>query len=153
MRCLIFISLFGLLLTSCSMDYETTLNKDGSGEERFEMDMSGIGQFASMFEGASEDEELDEEKLGENMDKKIDQEALEEMLDSDPEDGNFDLSKIFTNPTSLPQQDTSFTVYEVMNDSLKGTPNAYLMKLVRIGMQSDSTVSYTHLTLPTICSV
>ena len=138
MRFLIFISLFGLLLTSCSMDYETTLNKDGSGEENFEMDMNGIGQFAAMFEGASEDGELDEEKLGENIDKKIDQEALDEMLEADPQDGDFDLSKIFSDPSSLPQQDTSFTVFELMNDSLKGTPNAYLMKLVRIGMQSDS---------------
>jgi len=138
MRFLIFISLIALLLTSCSIDYETTLNKDGSGEESFEMDMSGIGQLASMFEGAAEDGDLDEEKLGENMDQKIDQEALDEMLEADPEDGDFDLSKIFSDPSSLPQQDTSFTVYEVMSDSLKGTPNAYLMKLVRIGIQSDS---------------
>ncbi len=138
MRFFIFITLIGLLLTSCSMDYETTLNKDGSGEEQFEMDMSGIGQLASMFEGTSDGDEFDEEKLGENMDEKIDQEALEEMLDGDPKDGDFDLSKIFSDPSSLPQQDTSFTIYEAISDSLKGTPNAYLMKNVRIGMKSDS---------------
>jgi len=133
-----FIILFGLLLTSCSMDYETTINKDGSGEENFEMDMSGIGQMAAMFEGTAKGEEMDEEKLGENMDDHIDQEALEEMLETDPEEGEFDLSKIFTDPTSLPQQDTSFTIYETMSDSLRGTENAYLMKKVRIGMKSDS---------------
>lgn len=138
MRFFIFISLIGLLLTSCSMDYETTLNKDGSGEESFEMDLSGIGQLASMFEGTSEGDEFDEEKLGENMDDHIDQEALEEMLDADPKEGDFDISKIFSDPSSLPQQDTSFTIYEAMSDSLKGTPNAYLMKKVRIGMRSDS---------------
>ncbi len=141
MRFLTFITLtlIGLLLTSCSMDYETTLNKDGSGEESFEMDMSGIGQLAAMFEGTSEDgEDIDKEKLGENMDDHIDQEALEEMMEAKPEDGNFDISKIFTDPTSLPQQDTSFTIYEMMSDSLKGTQNAYLMKLVTIGMKSDS---------------
>lgn len=138
MRFLMLIILTGFLLTSCSMDYETTLNKDGSGEERFEMDMSGIGQLAAMFEGTTEGEEMDKEKLGENMEDHIDQEALEEMLEADPEDGEFDLSKIFTDPNSLPQQDTSFTIYEVMNDSLKGTANAYLMKKVRISMQSDS---------------
>lgn len=138
MRFFIFITLIGLLGISCSMDYETTLNKDGSGEESFEMDMSGIGQLAAMFEGTDEGEELDEEKLGENMDDHIDQEELEEMLEAAPEDGDFDLSKIFTDPTSLPQQDTSFTVYEVMSDSLKETPNAYLMKKVRIGMKNDS---------------
>ncbi len=138
MRFLIFISLIGLLLTSCSMDYETTLNKDGSGEENFEMDLSGIGQLASMFEGTSDGDEIDEDKLGENMDDHIDQEALEEMLEADPKDGEFDVSKIFTDPSSLPQQDTSFTIYEAMNDSLKGTPNAYLMKKVSIRMRSDS---------------
>ncbi len=124
------ITLIGFFLTSCSMDYETTLHKDGSGEENFEMDMSGIGQLAAMFEGTSKD--------GENMEEHIDQEALEEMLEADPKEGNFDLSKIFSDPSSLPQQDTSFTIYEVMSDSLKGTPNAYLMKLVTIGMESDS---------------
>ncbi len=138
MRFLIFISLIGLLLTSCSMDYETTLNKDGSGEENFEMDLSGIGQLASMFEGTSDGDEIDEDKLGENMDDHIDQEALEEMLEADSKDGEFDVSKIFTDPSSLPQQDTSFTIYEAMNDSLKGTPNAYLMKKVSIRMRSDS---------------
>jgi len=132
MRILTFITLtlIGLLLTSCSMDYETTLNKDGSGEESFEMDMSGIGQLSSMIDGMSKD--------GENMDDGIDEEALEEMLEGDPKDGNFDISKIFTDPSSLPQQDTSFTLYEAMSDSLKETPNAYLMKLVRFGMRSDS---------------
>ena len=138
MRFFIFISLIGLLLTSCSMDYETTLNKDGSGEENFEMDLSGIGQLASMFEGTSGGDGIDEDKLGENMDDHINQEALEEMLEADPKDKAFDVSKIFTDPSSLPQQDTSFTVYEAMSDSLKGTPNAYLMKKVRIGMRSDS---------------
>jgi len=142
MRFLIFISLIGLLLTSCSLDYETTLNKDGSGEESFEMDMSGIGQMAAMFEGAfeeyAEDGEIDEEKLGENIDDHIDQDALEEMLEADPKEDNFDISKIFTDPSSLPTQDTSFTIYEAMSDSLKGTPNAYLMKLVTMGMNSDS---------------
>ena len=127
MRFLIFISLIGLLLTSCSIDYETTLNKDGSGEENFEMDMSGIGQLASMFEGAGGDGELDEEKLGDNMDEKIDEQALNDLLSGETEPDDFDLSKIFTDPTSLPQQDTSFTVYEAISDSLKGTPNAYLM--------------------------
>ena len=138
MRFFIFISLIGLLLTSCSMDYETTLNKDGSGEENFEMDMSGIGQLAAMFEGTSDGDEIDKDKLGENMDDHIDQKELEKVLEGDIKDGDFDLSKIFTDPSSLPQQDTSFTVYEAMSDSLKGTPNAYLMKKVRIGMRSDS---------------
>ena len=138
MRFFIFITLIGLLLTSCSVDQEITINKDGSGEEHFEMDMSGIGQLAAMFEGTTEGEEMDEEKLEKNMDDHIDQEALEEMLAADPAEGEFDLSKIFSDPTSLPQQDTFFTIYEVMSDSLKGTPNAYLMKKVRIGMRSDS---------------
>jgi hypothetical protein len=120
------------------MDYETTLNKDGSGEESFEMDMSGIGQLASMFEGTSDGDEIDKDKLGENMDDHIDQEALEEMMEADPKEGDFDISKIFSDPSSIPQQDTSFTVYEAMSDSLKGTSNAYLMKKVRIGMRSDS---------------
>jgi len=138
MRFFIFISLIGLLLTSCSMDYETTLNKDGSGEENFEMDLSGIGQLASMFEGTSDGAEIDKDKLGENMDDHINQEALEEILEADPKDGGVDISKIFSDPSSLPEQDTSFTVYEAMSDSLKGTPNAFLMKKVRIGMRSDS---------------
>lgn len=138
MRIFLFCSAILLLLSSCSMEMETTLNADGSGEESFTLDMSSMSQLAGLFEGAMESDTLNEQVLEDNIDKNLNEEEVMKILEGETEEEDFNLSKIISNPASMGNLDTTFVLYETLTDSLRGLPNAELMKNVKFIIVGDS---------------
>jgi len=120
------------------MEYETTLRADGSGEENFTLDMSSISQLAGMFGGAEEDDTFNADSLANNLEEAINDEELLKVLEGETAEEDFDISRLLSNPTSMGNQDTSFVLYDAMSDSLRGLPNAELMKNIRFTIFSDS---------------
>lgn len=125
---LLFIALLLVSLSSCKMEYETTINKDGSGEDSVNIDMGGIGAMASMFDGMMDEEEEIKEEIKEGKMEYKGKEAESEPID---------IKELFKNPGAMGEIDTTVNMYSAMPDSLKSHPKAYLMKNVTMNFKSD----------------
>jgi len=124
-------------ISSCKVESETIINKDGSGSQIMNMEMSGMGMLAGMMEGMeSEDEMQNEEQLEKNIEENINETEFEKLLEGDaPED--FNLSDLFNNPGAMGAADTTMNFYDEMPDSLKSHPKAHLMKNMTMKIVSD----------------
>jgi len=123
--------------TSCSLEYETTIEKDGGGEKQFQVDISGLGGMAGLFDGAMGGEEMDEDVLDENMDENLNMDELEDVMEGEKP---LNMKSILDNPMALGNIDTIFSLYEEMPDSLRLMPNADLLKKITIKIRnSDET--------------
>lgn len=117
-----------LLLSSCSMESETHINKDGSGTSEFTMDMGGMiemmGGMGGMMGGdqgpgmEGEDDSV-KDAMGTMKEKEFSTEDFMGLMDTE--------DKI----------DSTVNMYAVMPDSLKGNPYAKYLKNVSMRVITD----------------
>ena len=155
MKYLLLLIVTTAMTTSCSMEYETWIGKDGSGQKEIQVDMSGMGAMGGLMEGTMDDGELDEEILKDNMDEMLNMEEVEDIM---MEEKPLDIGNLLKNPMAFGDIDTMFVLYDVMPDSLKSLPDAGLMKNLnmmlsnsddsqetsfRLGLKYDSPEEYS----------
>ena len=98
MKYLLLLIVTTAMTTSCSMEYETWIGKDGSGQKEIQVDMSGMGAMGDLMEGTMDDGELDEEILKDNMDEMLNMEEVEDIM---MEEKPLDIGNLLKNPMAF----------------------------------------------------
>lgn len=138
MRLILRFVVFIFILSSCNIQYEKKFMANESGQEIFKMDMGGLMGMGKMLgESVDDNGEINEQKLEEQIEENLNEEEMIKMMESEEEVEDFSLNDLFGNPDIKEDMDSTMNVYEVMGDSLRNLPDAYLMKNAFARIQSN----------------
>jgi len=110
-----------LTLSSCSINFITSFNKDGSGQKSLEMDLSKMNAIMSMMVGSEEEMPEDSVSTNEN--------------ETDP----MGMANLF-DPDNFEYLDTTISFFGAMPDSLKNESTEFLKDKVYMNIDIDKSV-------------